>query len=83
MTTSNNKKIYYEVTIIRSRRATEREGLEYPTVEKTDSIEDNLELAEFNYEHAYIGTETDKELRKITEDENGIVIEDELLKSTY
>jgi hypothetical protein len=76
-------KTYFEITIIRSRKAAERENLDYPCVEKIDSTHESLEMAEFNYNNAFIGSETDKELRKITEDEKGVIIEDELIYSTY
>lgn len=76
-------KTYYEITIIRSQSATERENLEYPSVLQTESIDDSLELSEFTYNSVTIGKETDKELRKVTENESGIVIEDILLESTY
>ena len=76
-------KTYYEITIIRSQSATERENVEYPSVLQTESIDDSLELSEFIYNSVTIGKETDKELRKITENESGVVIEDILLESTY
>lgn len=76
-------KSYYEITIIRSQSATERNNLEYPSVERTDSTHDNLELAAFNYDNVMTGMETAKELRKITENQNGVIVEDILIKSTY
>ena len=74
---------YYEITIIRSQSATEIENLEYPSVERTDSTHEDLELAAFNYNNVYTGMETAKELRKITEDDNGVIVEDLLIESTY
>lgn len=73
----------YIVNLIRSQRATEREGLEPRTIEKNVGDFDTLEEAQNVYNDLSIGMEVDKELVLIeVSDENHIIYE-EVIKTTY
>lgn len=75
-------KTFYEVTSIRSKRATEREGLEYPAVEGAKQFS-TIDEAYLAYQEMGTGMEIDKELRIITLDDNGFVVNSEIHESTY
>lgn len=58
--------IFYRAQQIRSRRACEREGYDYPEIEVAYDF-DNLEAARECYDYLMIGMEVDKELVCINE----------------
>ena len=67
----------FQVTLIRSKKATERESLLYPEIEQVVGNYDNIEDALEAYAAASTGSEIDKELRIFDGSKNL------LLKSTY
>lgn len=73
----------YIVNLIRSQRATEREGLEPRTLESNKGDFDTLEEAQEVYNNLSIGMEVDKELVLLEVNDDMHVVYEEIIETTY